>query len=263
MSFTVQDFGDLTRLIEDHPEWRSELRRLLLSDELLTLPQAVRELIAAQRRTEERLQRLEAAVEGLAEAQRRTEERVAGLAEVQQRGEDRLSRLEEAIQDLVREVRALVVSLSRTQDTVGDMKGRLLELTYKEKVGGYFGHLLRRVRVVELTTLEDALESNLSPGEFREVFRLDLLASGRPRIRPEEPEVFLAVEVSSVVDQNDVDRAERRAKLLQQAGYRVLPVAAGEQITRGAEESARVQKVVLLRDGQALFWEEALEFWAA
>lgn len=237
-----QDFSDLTRLIEEHPEWRSELRRLLLSDELLTLPQAVGELIAAQRRTEEC---------------------VAALAEAQQRGEDRLSKLEAAIQNLVNEVRALVVSLSRTQDTVGDMKGRLLELTYKEKAGGYFGHLLRRVRVVELTTLEDTLESSLSPGEIREILRLDLLASGRLRIRPEEPEVLLAVEISSVVDQNDVDRAERRAKLLQQAGYRVLPVAAGEQITRGAEESARVQKVVLLRDGQALFWEEALDAWAA
>jgi len=46
MTFTVSDYADLVRLLNEHPEWRAELRRLLLSDELLTLmrraPRAVR-----------------------------------------------------------------------------------------------------------------------------------------------------------------------------------------------------------------------------
>lgn len=33
---TIQDFGDLVRLLEEHPEWRAELRRLVLPEELLT-----------------------------------------------------------------------------------------------------------------------------------------------------------------------------------------------------------------------------------
>jgi hypothetical protein len=119
------------------------------------------------------------------------------------------------------------------------------------------------VRVVEPHTLEDTLEANLTPGEFRDLLRLDLLLTGRPRLRPDAPEVWLAVEVASVVDQNDVDRAERRAKLLRQAGYRALPVVAGEQATLGAEESSRAQKVALMQDGQVSFWEEALGAWAA
>jgi len=248
MSFTVSDFSDLTRLLEEHPDWRSELRRLLLSDELLALPQAVQELVGAQRRTEERLERLEAAVGGLAEAQRQAEER--------------LSRLEATMQNLAEQVRLLAEAQHRTTDTVGGLKGRLLELTYRDKAYAYFGPLLRRLRVVDPNALEDVLEAKLTPGEFRDVFRLDLLLSGRPRRKPEEPEVWLAVEISAVVDQDDVDRAERRAKLLKRAGYRALPVAAGEGATLGAEESARTQKVALLRDGNALFWEEALQAWA-
>jgi hypothetical protein len=37
----IQEFHDIVRLLEAHPEWRAELRRLIMSDELLTLPQDV------------------------------------------------------------------------------------------------------------------------------------------------------------------------------------------------------------------------------
>jgi hypothetical protein len=39
MPFTVDEFHDLIRLVEAHPEWRAELRRLVLTDELLALPE--------------------------------------------------------------------------------------------------------------------------------------------------------------------------------------------------------------------------------
>ncbi len=39
MAFTVDDFVDLLRLLEAHPEWRAQLRSLLLSEELLTVPE--------------------------------------------------------------------------------------------------------------------------------------------------------------------------------------------------------------------------------
>jgi hypothetical protein len=38
VAFTVGDFHDLIRLLEEHPEWRAELRRHVLSDELVELP---------------------------------------------------------------------------------------------------------------------------------------------------------------------------------------------------------------------------------
>ena len=41
MAFTVDDFQDLVSLLEQRPEWRGELRRLVLTEELLGLPAIV------------------------------------------------------------------------------------------------------------------------------------------------------------------------------------------------------------------------------
>jgi len=77
MAFDVKDYLDLVRLLREHPKW--ELRRLVLTDELLTIPGLVRELAEAQRRTEERVGRLEAVMEELAEVQWRTQEEIRAL----------------------------------------------------------------------------------------------------------------------------------------------------------------------------------------
>jgi hypothetical protein len=74
MPFTVADFHDLVRLLEEHPDWRTELRRVLFSQGLLDQPHTVQELAVAQRHTEEAIARLtermeqgftEAATEGV------------------------------------------------------------------------------------------------------------------------------------------------------------------------------------------------------
>lgn len=183
---------------------------------------------------------LEVAVRELAEAQRRTEERV--------------NRHEELLQ-------ALLESHQRLVDIVGDLKGRMLELTYRDRAAAYFGPLLRRMKVVEPYDLEETLRMHLSEREFRDVLWLDLLVCGQPRVRSEMAEVWLAVEISSVVDRRDVERAERRAAALRRAGYRVVPVVAGERLTQGAEEESRERRVVAVRESEVLFWEEALSAW--
>ena len=55
MAFTVQDLHDLVALVTQHPEWRAELRRLVLTEELLALPQIVHDLAEAQQRTEQQI----------------------------------------------------------------------------------------------------------------------------------------------------------------------------------------------------------------
>ncbi|GBC82347.1 Chromosome partition protein Smc [bacterium HR10] len=388
MAFDVHDYLELLRLLQERPEWRAELRRLLLTDELLALPEIVRELAEAQRRTEEHVGRVEEQIAALAEAQRRTEERVgrveermswveeqiaalaeaqrrteervgrveeqiaalaeaqrrteervgrveeqiAALAEAQRRTEERVGRVEEQIaalaeaqrrteervgrveermswveeqiaalaeaqrrteervghveeqvaalaeaqrqmQEQIRQltssiyllaeqVRSLVEAQKRTDDTVGGLKGRVLELMYQSKAVAYFGPLLRRPRVVDLGALLETLEAHLSPEEFRDVLQLDLLVSGKPRLQPEAPEVFLAVEISSVIDERDVERALRRSALLRRAGFRAIPVVAGERATLGAEDEARAHHVAVLQDGRVFLWAEALHAWA-
>ncbi len=144
MPFSIEEFRDLIRLLEERPEWRADLRRLVLSDELLALPEVVRELTEAQRRSEERLRqliqtqqhtetgvgRLEQALITLTEAQQHTEAGVGRLeqalitlTEAQQRTEAGMGRLEESVQSLrseterrFQELAAAQLTLSRHMD---------------------------------------------------------------------------------------------------------------------------------------------------
>ncbi|MBI2877893.1 MAG: hypothetical protein HYY20_13540 [Candidatus Tectomicrobia bacterium] len=203
-------------------------------EDFAELRQIVAELAEAQRRTEERLDRLELVVEQLAEAQRRTEQLVAELAEAQR----------------------------RTANIVGDLKGLILEANYRDKAVAYFGRWLLRPQVADMNSLWEALETCLSEEALDDVILLDLVVRGRPRRQPKAKEVWLAVEVSALIDREDVARARRRAALLRQAGYRAIPVAAGERATQGAEVGAHLHRVAMLQDGRSLFWEEALLAWA-
>ena len=253
---TVTDVRDLTQVLSLHPEWLGEVRRLVLTAELLALPDLVRELVEAQKQSEQRLGRLEATMQSLVE-------QVSALVEAQRRLTDAVGSLE--------------VTMGSLENNLDYLKGWALEGAYREHAAGYFGRWLRRVRVVAPETLEDTLETNLAHDELLEVLRLDLLVSGRLRVRPgqpavtqsvskgeskeEAPEVWLAVELAAVVNEADIDRAMRRAALLRRAGYRALPVVAGERLTQDAEVSARVQNVVVMRDGTGSFWDEALTAW--
>ena len=116
MPFTVSDFEDLVRLLYERPEWRERLRSLILPEEILTLPQLVRENTQA-------IGRLEKAVAELVEAQRRSEEHLAisraefyefrasvdkrfsELREAQQRTDERLAALSESTEKRFAEMR--------------------------------------------------------------------------------------------------------------------------------------------------------------
>lgn len=73
MVFEVNDYHQLVDLLRKHPEWREELRRLLLSEELLTMPQLMRQI--------------EQTIAEIVEMQKRTEQVVAELSEAQKRSE--------------------------------------------------------------------------------------------------------------------------------------------------------------------------------
>ena len=110
MAFSVEEFRDLMRLLEKHPEWRAELRRMVLTDELLALPSLVRELVEAQRRSEERLGRTEA---DLALLRAETEVRFREVAEAQLRLAQRLDELREAFVQQMVELREAQLTLTR------------------------------------------------------------------------------------------------------------------------------------------------------
>jgi septation ring formation regulator EzrA len=269
--FTVEEFRDLVRILEERPEWRTELRRLVLTDELLSLPEQmarlrqdtekgfqeltvqvttltarVNELAQAQAYTAERASRLE-------EAQGRTEERIGRLgetmerlAEAQRRTEDQLSALTAQVTELTRAVYTLT-------DDVGELKGKSLEADYRTKVFAYFGRLLSRVHAFspdELTALLDnAIDTRtLSETQAHEISLADVIARGRRR--EDGAEVYLVVEVLWGVGPEDVERAVHRAEFLARTGATVIPVVAGRWVTVEAAQMARGQRVWQLTDGR-------------
>jgi len=238
----MKDFPSLVRLLEQHPEWRAELRRLLLSEDLLALPEVVRalgdrvaELAAAQRRTEQQ-------VEALTAAQRRTEERLASLA----------GRVEE----LAAAQRRTEDELRRLAREVGDLKGSDLERSCREKAASFFQPILRRIRLMDhqelgqiLDDADDAVDGGrISLQEKGDVMHADVVVSGQR----DGHRVDLLAEVSGVVDLTDVERAGRRARLLEKAtGVPTLAAVAGQRILAEAEAEAKASGIWCVLDGVA------------
>lgn len=93
MSFDTKEYLELVRLLGEHPEWKAELRRLLFTDELLALPDIVRQLAQAQQRTEKHLAKLAQTQQRMVKRQDRFEEILKNLAAAQERTEHALQRL--------------------------------------------------------------------------------------------------------------------------------------------------------------------------
>jgi hypothetical protein len=262
MPFTVEEFRDLVRILEERPEWRAELRRLVLTDELLTLPELVRDLVEAQRRTEEQ-------VAALVEAQRHTEERVttledrvAALIEAQQRTEAQVAALVEAQQRTDQQIAALTEAQLQTNyrlDTLtndmAEVKGIVLELRYRDRAYAYFAPLIRRTRVLSGDELDALLEGAIAQGQLSEAEADELLLADlllRGRRRADNSEVYLVVEVSWKVDPYDVERSVRRAALMGRIGIPAVPVVAGKEVLAEAANLAGMLQVWQLTNGQAI-----------
>lgn len=235
--------------------------------------QRVEELAQAQSRTERRVEglveaqsRTEQRMEELAEAQSRTEQRMEELAEAQKRSEGRMERLETALAELAEAqqqtqeaLKLLLKRADRMEPRADDAYGQFLELRYRDKASGYFGRLLRKARAIHINEIEDDLEPYLSEEELDDLRLADILIYGRPKLRPDVERVWLVVEVSAVIDRNDVERAQRRAAAMRKAGYLAVAAVAGAESTVGAGEAASTAKVLFVQNGSQRNWESALE----
>src|SRR5262245_13872587 len=172
MAFTVSEFRDLIQLLEQHPTWREELRRWVLTEELLALPQTVRELVDLQRQTETRMGQLAGRMDELAQ-------HVAELAQ-------RFDRLVIRIDDLTQRMEQLAETQLRMGSDLEQLKGHNPEQRYRECAPAYFSRLLRRVHALsndELIALLDAAvtQGRLSEDEADEILQADVVVHGRHR----------------------------------------------------------------------------------
>ena len=233
MAFTVSDYADLIKLLREHPEWRAELRREILDDEFLRLPDYVKQ-------TSSDIRALQAVV-----AQNSVDIR-ALQSVVAQNSVD--------IQQLVGETHEFRVGvearLRQIDGELSQLRGSDSERKWHEHAAGRFRHRLRRSRIVQardLTLFEDADEAEtITPHEALAVRRVDLFIEGVEGRGPEQRPALLVVEVSVGIEGGDIDRAAQRAKLLRGLGYNAYGVVAGNRITEATKEYADEQGVEIV-----------------
>jgi len=126
---TLDGFEDLLAALRDRPDWRDELRRVLLTDDLHTLPhevtriaRAVTSLAEAQTRTHEAQTRTH-------EAQTRTEEHLATLTDRLDTLTERLDTLTERLDTLTERVDALTERVDALAEQMATLTERLDALT--------------------------------------------------------------------------------------------------------------------------------------
>jgi hypothetical protein len=292
MPFTVADFHDLIRLLEEHPDWQTELRRVLFSQDLLDLPRTVQELATAQRRTEEAITRLTERMEqGFTEAATERHELRQDLTQLTGRVDRVTDRVEQGFDDAAEDRQRIRIDMAQgfadaaedrqrirtdvaqgfadaatdrrdMRRDIGQLKGLGQEQFYRDRAAAIFGRLL--VQGYDATNqvadrLQEARQTGvISDRDYQEALAADLLWGGQTR--DSRQPIVLVLEASWTVGHIDVERAARRAAVLRQAGLRALPVAAGQEWPPNTQDDARRSGVAIVQDGTVdqESWEAAL-----
>lgn len=251
MSFTVDDFQDLMKLLTDHPEWRAQLRPVVLGEEILAVPSRMDRVEAALDRMTERmgditvrLDRLTEHVDDLTVRIDRLTERVDDLTV-------RIDRLTERVDQLTAAVQAIAQRMDKMDGRMGNMEGTMLEWKFERNLGNWLREWVRRPRKVftdDLAKLDEAVTTGqIADVEVSQVAWSDALIRAQDAVTQQE--VVLAIELSTTVNEDDVERASVRAGILRRAGYDGRSFVAGHSIGKEAQQLADATgtTVVLVR----------------
>ncbi|MFN8508606.1 MAG: hypothetical protein U0547_13740 [Dehalococcoidia bacterium] len=241
MAFTVSDLGDFLKLLREHPEWRADVRREVLGEELLALPDLIRENSVAIRELQEIVRQNSEDIRDLQEVVRQNSADILQnsadireLREVVQEHARTLERILDAISRLEVSVQKLEIQVQQLVTLTGQNTGDIAEMKWARLATGRFGKRLRRLKVrtaSDLELFEAADEAGtISEVEALAVRRLDLIVEGVEGRGAEARPAMLAVEISARVEAGDVERAAMRAAVLRQVGYNAYPAVAGSRM---------------------------------
>jgi hypothetical protein len=156
-----------------------------------------------------------------------------------------------AIENELEQIRKAVNELKQKLD--GKLlKGLYLEMKVVENIPSFFSEYLMDARAVSQEEIKQTLSLVVEKGiiskeELEDVLRSDLIVKGT-LLNTNEP-VLLAVEVSCRIGKHDVERAVRRAKILEKATNRkglpaVVGYIASEQVQKLITEKGCLKVLV-------------------
>ena len=201
MTTQINDIHDLLRLLEERPDLAAELRQRTLTPELLAMPEQMARLTA---QVEGLSRELREFVQEQRETNRRTDERLARLEELQMQGNQQLRRVENRVGDLSGawyEQRCLRRIPSLVFNEFGLVNTAVLYGGFNPPEQQFQGRLLAARR-----------EGKISDDDFRQLMAADCLAYAWDA--ESEAARYLAVEMSVTLDRGDIERAQERAAAL-------------------------------------------------
>ncbi len=220
----IRSYFDLISILRDHPDWLDELRKLILTEELINLPKKFDEFVKQYQNF----------IENEFKPLKQT---------VQKQGED--------IAVLKEDVAVLKEDVGVLKSDVGDLKGDSFERKVRERAPSYFGKIIRKCKLIshiELANiLDDALDAGIIGDDERDDALLcDVVVTGALR-NNKERKVLIVAEVSVVVDKQDVERAASRTKVIEKCmGLPGIPVVIGKEHTEGSLKRADELQVIVV-----------------
>ncbi len=255
---SITSFDDLLGLLERNPQYRSRLRQSILDEEFQRLPQRV-DALAEQTRTlgeittslAQRMDQFAEQMDQFAERMDQFAERMDQFAERMDQFAEQMREQSEQIKDIVLHLKNVDARFLPLEKRMDRLMGDEAERRFRDHAPAYFGHLIRRMRVVDSSTLADKVDDAIDAGTFAEADRdplllLDVVVRGRDIETREER--YLAAEVSVGIGEGDILRAVDRAALLQElTGIPAVPVVGGYSISprfRCIADERHVQVVI-------------------
>ncbi len=270
---TIEELRAFLAAVEKHPELREELRRHVLTQELLAMPAELYRQAARLERVEEELAELREAVRALVTSSQHHEEELRALRAIAERHEQRLSDIDQRLDRLVavterheEELRALRELAQKHDEELGQLR------KLAEKHDGDLGQI--RSTVASLTTTvgamveADAVDALLNVLERKAIAveelptsiavngELDIVA---PVVTPDGQRYWVVVEVNVQLHPRDIRSWLRKLhsqsfrERLAAAGIEppFLAYVYGQRVYRPAIERARELGVgILSRRGE-------------
>ena len=225
----------LTGLRTD-PDFLEEVRREVLTRELLSLPEAFTRLVGLVGIIEADLRQLIVRVDDLT---KRVDELTKRVDELTKRVDDLTKRMDE----LTKRMDELTKRVDKGFRKLDPIRGFSYEWKWRDDACSYLGTCgFRKVRFIAKADLADLLDEALNAGRCDELTRNQLLRldAVHSAVRTsDQVRVYVAAEVSAQVDDNDIERARDRARALEQTtGVPVVGVVVGAVLGVHARHNA-------------------------
>lgn len=221
---TVNDIHDLVRIVEEHPEWRRELQRVLLTKELLETPDKIAELTAV--------------TENLADT-------ASSLLELAEASNKRLDSIDGKIDGIAADVGEIHGIMRTQQEDFMDFKGQFAEEvavknvpSITDLVGRSIGKNLEDLEVFSVDQRREWISDNrelltsmgLERGDFISFRQSDITILARNE-RDYRDTCYVAVEASYTCRPEDITMARRNVRIIEAcSGIEAYGVVAGVRI---------------------------------